>query len=105
MSNDRREDIPPKPADADHPSPTSPEHQFDWPGLGSQHQQMQTYEDWVNVPNANLSFHQNTNQQPFSKPPDFDKSRMTWPMNSSYNLGLPTEDKDSDSKPLKSSTD
>jgi hypothetical protein len=74
---------------ADRPSPTSPEHQLDWPSLGFQYQQMQAYENCANISNANPSFYQNNNQQPLFIAPNFGKSGTAWPGN---DFCYPTED-------------
>jgi hypothetical protein len=104
MTNNSREENPLRPADADYPSPISPEHQLDWPGLGSQHQQMQTYGNRANIPNANSSLYQNNNQQLLFKKPRFRYIPNDTPRNDSYNLALPIEDKGFESKLLKCST-
>jgi hypothetical protein len=66
----------------DCPSPSSPEHQFDWPGSGPQFHHMQMNESWMTKNNA--QFCQPINQQPFYITPNFDQSQMTWPRHDSY---------------------
>ena len=84
MTNKHRRETHPTAAGTDYPSPTSPEHQFEWPGSGPQFHHMQMNDSWM-TPNNNSQYYQpNNNQQPFFATPNFDQSQMTWPRQDSY---------------------